>query len=128
MIPRAVLAAALGALLGLNAGCAEPTRVLELPKGTVPPPVVLTRPGAVYQGLGRYILYTDGTFTWDLSGWVTHGRYEGPTTAIAFRFDDDPNWAAAGTLRGETLTVTVNAFMSAADFPSGLYTRVPSAY
>jgi hypothetical protein len=127
MIPRAVLAAALGALLGLNAGCAEPTRVLELPKGAVPAPLVLTRPGAVYQGLGRYILYEDGTFTWDLEGSVYHGRYAGPTTAIAFSFDGDPNWAAVGTLRGETLTVTVNALMSTADFPSGVYTRVPSA-
>jgi hypothetical protein len=126
MTSRSYVRAGLAALLGVGAGCSDSTT----PAGPGPEYGLpaLARPGAIYQGPGGYyILYADGAFTARFGYYGLHGRYEGPASAITFRFDVERRWTAAGTLRGDTLTVTLDEAMSLADFPSGVYVRVPDA-
>jgi hypothetical protein len=75
-------------------------------------------------GLGRYVLYEDGTFTWFLNSTALDGRYAYEAPGITFTFaQGQGRWGATGTLRGDSLHVTVNEVMRGADFMDGLYVR-----
>ena len=85
--------------------------------GAEPGELVL-RSGAVRN---RFVLRQDGTFDLQTSaGWESSGTYSKGDITIAFDFDG-ADWAAIGTIRGDSMSVEYNLSAQLSEFENGIY-------
>jgi hypothetical protein len=80
----------------------------------------------------RYVLYDDDKFGLQFASAnypfvELTGHYSGVDSVLTFTLDGDNNfdWGATGTLRGDSLIVKYNLDASMSDFMDGVYVRSP---
>ena len=140
----------LAALFSLAAGCAGSTPSEPAPPGRPAAPINPSLPAPVsgppapglYQRISpsrygvtdayllapgaenAFVIIFDGGTTYP--GWS--GRYTRADSVLVFRYDAwsaAGEYAARGTLRGDTLLIRYNEAMRWADFEDGVYVRAP---
>ena len=139
---------ALGVLLAMGAGCdgvpdpvttaRGPADVRPSPSpGAFPFPALPDSVPAYYRvsptyvpGASRYVFPTDSTFSLQYStpdwGFLEYaGSYTRSDSTIAFDFSAShlAHWFAAGTIHGDSLTVTYHELLMLSDFEDGTFVR-----
>ena len=84
----------------------------------------LSFPVRDYTQKSRLVLYDNGAFVLEYPGGGYRGGYKDENGVITFEWEGSSGagpWGAAGTLKGESLTVQYNVVMQLTDFEDAVY-------
>jgi hypothetical protein len=148
MLHTPVRLAALAALLLISAACTEKLPAGPSSSNNVPGPVspafpAVVKPARIFafdRGLvyyvqvytigSRFVLYDDGSFALQYSGFPAGGEYRGRykevDSNITFEWEGSSTagpWGASGSLTANSLTVRYNFVMQLSDFEDAVYRR-----